>query len=137
MNLWARRHVDRYRVRKPARNTQVKKLKAVVAAVACLQSTSALAAVPQFGTPNGELACVGLMGVGLAAAGAAQPPELRVVNAIAIALGFYLGRLSKSGPGAKKQDIDRVLAQLTLEEKNTYANQCLKKAADLMTPTLG
>ena len=40
MNHCAQRHVDRYRVRKPARETQVKKLKAIVAAVACLQSTS-------------------------------------------------------------------------------------------------
>lgn len=115
----------------------MKKLKTVVVVLVCLQSTSALAAVPKYGTPDGELACVGLMGVGLAAAGAAQPPEPRVVNAIAMALGFYLGRVSKSRPGAKKQEIETALAKLTLEEKNAYANECLKNAADLMTPTLG
>ena len=114
------------------------KFGAIIAALAlCFHPTGVSAAVPQFGTPDGERACAGLMGVGLAGAGSSQPPVPRVVNTIAIALGFYLGRLSKIDPGVKKQDIDRAVAKLTVEEKNTYANLCIKKAGELMGPVLG
>lgn len=114
----------------------MKKFTVVAVLTLGLHSTSAMAAAPQFGTRDGELACAGLMAVGLAAASASKPPEQRVVNAIAMALGFYVGRLSRSEPGAKKQDIQQAMGKLTPEEKGAYANQCLEKAGDLMTPTL-
>ncbi|MDO9429788.1 MAG: hypothetical protein Q7T84_00660 [Phenylobacterium sp.] len=115
----------------------MEKLKAAAAAlILCFQPAGVSAAVPEFGTTEGELGCVGLMGIGLAGAGASQPPVPQVVGAMAMALGFYLGRLTKVDPKATKQDVDRVLTELTLEEKNTYVNVCIKKAAELMRPTL-
>lgn len=115
----------------------MKTFKAAAAALMlCFQPAVASASVPEFGATEGELGCVGLMGIGLAGAGASQPPVPRVVGAMAMALGFYLGRLTKVDPKATKQDVDRVLTKLTLEEKNTYVNLCVKKAAELMGPTL-
>lgn len=114
----------------------MKALKASVAAlILCVPPASVSAAVPVFGTTEGELGCVGLVGLGLAGAGASQPPVPRVVGAMTMAFGFYLGRLSKADPTASKQDVDRVLAKLTLEEKNTYVNTCIKKAGELMKPS--
>lgn len=110
---------------------------AIVALIMCFPPVSASAAVPQFGTTEGELGCVGLLGLGLASASAAQPPDQKKVGAMVMALGFYLGRLTKVDPKATKQDIGRVLTKLTLEEKNTYGNVCVRKAAELMEPTLG
>lgn len=109
---------------------------AAAALILCFHPMSASAAAPQFGTTEGELACVGLVGLGLAGAGASQPPVPQVVIAMSMGLGFYLGRLTKVDPKATKQDVDRVLTKLTLEEKNTYVNVCVKKAAELMGPTL-
>lgn len=108
----------------------------VAALILGIQPASASAAVPQFGTAEGELGCVGLVGLGLAGAGASQPPVPQVVAAMSMALGFYLGRLTKVVPKATKQDVDRVLTKLTLEEKNTYVNVCVKKAAELMGPAM-
>ncbi len=102
----------------------------------CFQPIDVSAAVPQFGTVEGELGCVGVVGLGLAGAGAAQPPVPRVVVAMSMALGFYLGRLSKVDPKATKRDVDGVLNKLTVEEKNTYVNVCVKKSAELMGPAM-
>lgn len=112
-------------------------LVAAIATLLCSHAGAAAAAVPEFGTRDGELACVGLMETGLAGASRSQPSYPKVVGAIAMALGFYLGRLSKIDPNATKQDIDAAVASLPLDEKNAYIKACLKKASELMTPTLG
>lgn len=107
-----------------------------VALILCSQPASVSASAPQFGTKDGELGCVGLVSLGLAGAGASQPPVPQVVVAMSMALGFYVGRLTKVDPKATKQDVEGVLAKLTLEEKNAYVNVCVKKAAELMGPAL-
>jgi len=115
----------------------MKRLKAgAIALILCLHAPPARTAVPEFGTPEGELSCVALVGVAVTGAEALQPPKPGLVQAMAIAFGFYLGRLSKVDPDATKQDVDRAMAKLTLEDQNSYVNLCLKKAGELMGPTL-
>jgi hypothetical protein len=110
----------------------MKALFTAVAVAVALQAGSASAAVPEFGSPEGELACFGLVNLGLAGASASKPAQPQIVSAMAMALGFYLGRLSKIDPNATMANVDAALGKLTLEEKNVYANQCLKKASQLM-----
>jgi hypothetical protein len=115
----------------------MKKLQAGVAALAlCFLTTTASAAIPVFGTKESELACVGLVGMALSGASTSKAPEPKAVTALSIALGFYLGRVSKVDPKAGKQDVDRELAKLSNEEKNTHGNACIKKAIEQMGPTL-
>jgi hypothetical protein len=110
---------------------------AAISTLLCFHAGAAAAAVPEFGTRDGELACVGLVGVGLTGASRSQPSYPNVVTAVAMAEGFYLGRLSKVDPNATKQDVDAAVAKLSLDEKNAYLGACLKQAAELMKPTLG
>ena len=106
-------------------------------AAALAGASGAEAAAPDAGTRDGELACVGLMSLGLAGASASDPSYPKVVAAMAMALGYHLGRLSKSAPTPSKAQVDAAMARLSLEEKNTYGNQCLKQAASGMQPVLG
>jgi hypothetical protein len=109
---------------------------AVVATTLILyfQSSAAPGAVPEFGTREGELACAGLVELAYQGAQASKPSVPQVVLATAMAVGFYAGRLSEVDSKATKRDIDQALARLTLDEKNNYANACIKKAADLIGP---
>lgn len=114
-------------------------MKTLIATAALLlgSAASAEAAVPAFGTKDGELACVGLMEIGFRGATAAKPQVPQAVVSLAIAYAFYIGRLSVAAPNATKQDIAAALAKLSLEDKNAYVSVCLKKASEGMEPHLG
>lgn len=92
-------------------------------------ATASQAAVPEYGSRPGELACAGLVGYAFRGASASQPPNPQVVTATAAAYGFYMGRLSKLSPAATKTEVNQVLEKLSLEEKNTYGNLCLKSVS--------
>ena len=101
-----------------------------------LSAQPAEAAVPEFGTREGDLACAGLVDLGFKGALASKPPVAQVVVAVGLAYGFYIGRVSKLEPRATKDDIKAAVESLSLEDKNTYANACLKNAGELMKPHL-
>lgn len=100
------------------------------------QATAAAAAVPNLGTREGELTCLGLVGLGFRGAVASKPQEPKVVTTAAVAYSYYIGRLSVVAPTATGQEIDTALAKLTLEEKNSFVETCLKKAAESLAPHL-
>lgn len=113
------------------------KLKACAIGISLSLVSSHAWAAPEFGAREGDLACLGLLGMGLAGASASQPAEPSVVAALSMAFGFYLGRASKLEPKAGKLEVDGAINKLTLEEKNAYANLCLRKASELMAPIAG
>lgn len=106
------------------------------AALVALMHGPAAAAVPEIDSPEGHLACAGLVGLGFYGATASKPPVMEVVAPVGIAYGFYLGRVHQANPAASKKDIDQALAKLTLAEKNTLANACMKRASALLGPVL-
>jgi hypothetical protein len=97
-----------------------------------LSSTAARAAVPEYGTRDGELACTGLLDYAFRGASASKSPVPEVVTAITAAFSFYIGRLSKADPAATRQDALQAVEKLSLEEKNAYGTVCMKKSAEIM-----
>lgn len=114
-----------------------KKLIAAAALLVGCYAATASAAVPEFGTKEGELACTGLMAMGFQGATASQPQKPQAVVSIAIAYSFYIGRLSVAAPNATKPQTESAASKLTLEEENTYVAVCLKKASEAIGPHLG
>lgn len=115
----------------------MKKLIAAAALLVGCYAATASAAVPEFGTKEGELACTGLMALGFEGATTSQPQDPKAVVSIAIAYSFYIGRLSKAAPNATRPETETAASRLTLEEKNAYVAVCLKKASEAIGPHLG
>lgn len=111
----------------------MKTLLAAAALAFCVPPT-AIAAVPEFGTRQSDLACTGLLRVAVRGAMAAKPQAPEVVVATTAAYSLYIRRLSKAEPPVAQADIAKAVDQLTLEEKNAQVNTCMKKAADIMAP---
>lgn len=94
--------------------------------------SAASAAAPEFGTREGELACVALMGVGVLGARDAKPVVPQFVDALTAAHDFYVGRLSKVDPDATRQDAARIVQNLTPAERQDYAAVCVERAAEVL-----
>lgn len=104
------------------------------AALAFCGPSIANAAVPEFGTRQSDLACVGLMKIAVNGAMASKPQVPEVMLATTAAYSLYVGRLSRSDPSATKAAIAQAVDQLTLQEKNVQVNACMQKAAEIMRP---
>lgn len=112
-------------------------MKILIAALALsCQAAAASAAVPQFGSKEGDLTCLGLVGLGFRGSIAAKPQDPKMVTTAAVAYSYYIGRLSVAAPTATGADIDAALAKLSTEEKNSFVDTCVKKAAETLTPHL-
>jgi hypothetical protein len=99
--------------------------------IAALQVNSALAAVPEVGSREGDLACVGLIDIGYQGAKQSGAPT-DVQSALMGAYGMYLGRLSKEAKRGDHKEVEEVLGRLSLEEKNSAIAACMKNAAQIM-----
>ena len=76
-------------------------MKILIAALALsCQAAAASAAVPQFGSKEGDLTCLGLVGLGFRGSIAAKPQDPKMVTTAAVAYSYYLGRLSVAAPNA-------------------------------------
>lgn len=96
----------------------------------------AAAAPPQYGTPQGELACAGLLDLAFRSSSTAAKPDPKTVTVTAMAFSFFVGRVNQSQPRATPAEIKAAAVKLSTEDRNTYGNLCLKKAGEAMSPLL-
>jgi hypothetical protein len=100
-------------------------------ALACCWTTQASAALPEFGTREGELACAALFD--MAYQGAKQSaPDPSIAAAAAAAWGIYVGRLSKEQQPATGREAQAVLRKLSVEEMDAYMQVCKAKASEIL-----
>jgi hypothetical protein len=96
----------------------------------------AAAAAPTYGTPQGELACAGLLDLAFRSSSTAAKPDPKTVTVTAMAFSFFVGRVNQAQPRATPAEIKAAAAKLTPDERNAYGNLCLKKAGEVMSPLL-